>query len=572
MTDRPLTGATLLLDGLVEQGVRLVFGVPGDTGIGLYDAFATHPAAPRHVLARDERNAAYMADGYARVTGRPGVCEASSGAGAVYLASGLGEAFAASVPVLAITSDIARASRSTGAVTEIDQEALFTGVTVWRATAQRAREIPRLLSRAVHEAANGRPGPAALIVPEDVLDEEVTDRPVTPAVPRERPRADGDSVARVARRLGAARCPVLLVGGGLHAAAAWGPLEELVNRFGIPVATTIQGKGALAEDHPLALGVAGGNGCRGYANRWLARSDAVVVVGARGNATDTNGYTSPPRAGAVVAGVDVDAARAGRNFETAEALVGDAGAVLEQLADALPAPDPATVDTRIDELARDRREWMETAHTPNPDLPAGVLDPRDVVEVLHRGFGPEAVVVGDPGTPTPYLSAYWEAAGGARRVVIPRGHGPMGYALPSAIGAALAGPERRVVCLTTESSVAMAAGDWETAARLRVPVTFVVLDNVSMAWIKMLQHLFTERRYFGVEPGPIDPVLIARGHGVPGRSVSDVAELERAVGSAAGEDGPTVIHVRVPEHPAGAPPVAAWQAALTSGSRHRPVY
>jgi acetolactate synthase-1/2/3 large subunit len=564
-----------LVEALVRHGVDTVFGVPGDTGVVLYDVFARRTEELRHVLARDERHAGYMADGYARTRRRIGVCEASSGAGAVYLASGLGEAFASSVPVLAITSDIHRRSRGSGAITEIDQEALFSAVTKWRRTAERAADIPNLVAEAIGAATSGRPGPVVLIFPEDVLEEHAdvgvpAGRSVLPA---SRPEAARYAVKSVADDLAAASRPVILAGGGVHASGAWRQLLDLAEHAAIPVATTIHGKGAIPEDHLLALGVAGGNGCRGYANDHLAAADMVLIVGSRANSTDTNGFTAPPRGGGVkIAQIDTDASRAGQNYPGSVPLVGDAATVLDQLRAAIPVACAESRSARQAGIAEAREDWARGAAEELPDPGEGLLQPREVIRALHQVLGGRTWVVADPGTPTPNLAAYWEAAGDGWRVVIPRGHGPMGFSIPAAIGVAIAHPGERVLCVTTEGSLAMGVGDWETAARLKLPITYVVLDNVSMAWIKMLQHLFLDRRYFGVDPGPIDPVLLAQGMGVPGARAGSLDHFELLAKESIDVDGPFVIHVRVPEHKDSPPPVAPWEAVLTGRTTGRPVY
>jgi acetolactate synthase-1/2/3 large subunit len=567
-------GADLLVQALVSSGVRHVFGVPGDTGVVLYDALFAEQERIRHVLARDERHAAYMADGYARSTGGVGVCEASSGGGVSYLVSGLAEAFASSIPVLAITSDIHRGSRGTGALTEIDQRAFFSAVTKATFTPESAAEIPSLVAQALETARSGRPAPVALIVPEDLLDELVEEptRRAAAAYPRSTSRpVPAAQVEQAARLLEMARRPVVVAGGGVHLAAAYDELAGLVRDAGLPVATSIHGKGGIDERSEWSLGVVGANGARAQANEYVAGSDLVVFVGTRANATDTNSYTLPARGQATVIQIDVDAERAGRNYPGSLGLAGDARAVLEQLTAAITPADAAVKDARIAEVAEVRRAW-EVA-TSQPVVPAdGLVEPRDLVRGLHDLFGRDALVVADPGTPTPNVASYWPTASGRRRVVVPRGHGPMGYALPAAIGVAVAHPGERVLCLTTEGSLAMAAGDWETAVRLRLPITYVLLDNSSMGWIKMLQHLYEGARYFSVDPGPIDAVVLAGAMGMPAHHASTLAELKQLAVQASKTDGPTLIEVYIPDQIASPPPVAPWQATLSGEADGRPVY
>ncbi|MDI9893673.1 thiamine pyrophosphate-binding protein [Rhodococcus sp. IEGM 1381] len=568
------SGAELLIDTLVRNGVDTIFGVPGDTGVVVYEQLRLRSNEIRHVLARDERHAAYMADGYARSHLKVGVCEASSGAGAVYLASGLGEAMAASIPLLVFTTDIHRSSRGSGAITEIDQEALFAGVTKWCKTAQTASDIPSLITEAIETAVSGRPGPVAVVLPEDVLDES-SDAQVpggSSNFPLDRYPAVQDRVSKATERLTAAERPAILAGGGVHTSGAWAELRAFAEKAGIPVATTIHGKGALAEDHPLSLGVAGGNGSRGYANEYLTGSDAILIVGSRANSTDTNGFTVVRRTGQWVAQIDSDRARAGRNFEGSLPLAGDAATVLTQLIKNIPAVGPTLTSSREAWIAERRQAWADKVGGQQVSVAEGKIHPRKVIEALHEVFGSSTWVAADPGTPTPNLAAYWEADGTAWRVVIPRGHGPMGYSISAAIGIAIAHPGERVLCITTEGSLAMGIGDWETAERLSLPITYVVLDNVSFGWIKMLQHLFLQQKYFATEPGPIDPAVLAHGMGLPGYLATDVAQLKKLALESLHREGPTVIHVPVPEHQDAPPPVAPWQAALDGGAKDRPVY
>lgn len=565
------TGAQILVEGLCRAGITTLFGVPGDTGIGLYDALYGASERIRHVLARDERHAATMADVYARRTNTVGVTEASSGGGAMYLVSGLGEPFAASVPLLAITSDIHRRSRGTAAITEIDQAQLFAAVTKWRAVVADAADLPRLLAEALDAATSGRPGPVALIVPEDVFEERrtVVFPRLTRATPRDRIPADTAAVRRAADTLRAAARPAIVAGGGVHLSSAWAVLAELAAGAGIPVATTIHGKGAFDEGSPWSLGVVGANGAREYANAYLADADVVLFVGTRANSTDTNGYTSPPRT-ATTLHIESDPGRAGHNYPGSLALTGDAATVLGQLTEALP-PNQAAARADLREwIAAQRREWAARSWQPVA-LDAGLLHPRDVVRAVHDAAGADTVVVGDAGTATPNLASYWEIAAAGRTVLLPRGHGPMGWAIPGAIGACFAHPGRTVVAMTTEGSLAMACGELETAARFRLPIIFLQFTNGSFGWIKMLQHLYTERRYFGVEPGPIDATAVARGMGLRATRVESLAAFERAFADSLAAGEPCYIEVPVPDQIALTPPVAPWQATL-AGTGGRPVY
>ncbi|QIZ38784.1 thiamine pyrophosphate-binding protein [Saccharopolyspora sp. ASAGF58] len=571
MTERCTRGADVIVDALIRSGVTTVFGVPGDTGVVLYDAFYHRSGEIEHVLARDERHAAYMADAYARVTNRVGVVEVSSGGGATYAVGGLGDAFASGVPVLVISSDIHAASRGSGALTEIDQRGLFSAVTKAQLVVERADELPAAIEEALTTAITGRPAPVVLIVPENVLDEHTsaTARTSVIAAPARREHADEAAVEIAARALAGARHPVLVAGGGVHISGAYQELRELAEALGAGIATTIHGVGAVGTGDPWRLGIVGNNSGQPGTNAHIAAADVVLLVGTRANATDTNSWTAPARYGQTVIQIDIDKARAGRNFPGSLPLVGDCRTVLAQLRRAVTPLEPGQRARRLEAVASARAN--ATPSTASAEYAPGLLYPRAVVETVRGLLGEGTTVVADPGTPTPNVAAFWTQPRPGRGVVIPRGHGPMGYAIPAAIGIAKARPGRPVVAVTADGSFAMACGELETAARFALPILFVQLTNHSMGWIKMLQHLYTGGRYFGVDPGPTDAVMVAAANGIDGAAVTSIEELEKLAGEFAANPRPCYADVVVPHLIEYTPPVPAWDAGL-AGHGERPVY
>lgn len=564
-------GADALVETLVAHGVTTMFGVPGDTGVVLYDALHGRTDDIEHVLARDERHAASMADAYARVTNRVGVVEVSSGGGTTFVVGGLGEAFAAGVPVLLVTSDIHAASRGTGALTEIDQVALFTAVTKWRTVVETADEVPGAIATAMREATTGRPAPVAVIVPENVLD-ELTTAPVTvepSAAPAVRAAAPADDVARAATLLAAAARPAIVAGGGVHVSAAYRELAELAAALAAPVATSIHGQGTIATSDPWSIGIVGNNSGQPGANNLVADADVVLLLGTRGNATDTNSWTAPNRTTTTVIQVDIEATRAGRNFPGAVGLAGDCATVLRQLLEVLPPTEAGARSTRLAAAAAARADG--TPRTDSDEYAPGVLYPRAVVELLHDVLGEDVTVVADPGTPTPNVAAFWTQDRPGRHTVIPRGHGPMGYAIPAAVGVAKAQVGRAVIGITADGSFAMACGELETVVRHRLPILYVQFTNGSMGWIKMLQHLYADGRYFGVDPGPVDAVLVAKANGLDGLKVESIAQLRAAVESFRADPRPFYVDVQVPHMIDFPPPVPAWDKGI-AGNSERPVY
>jgi acetolactate synthase-1/2/3 large subunit len=567
--ETPRTGADVLVRGLIDAGVECLFGLPGDTGVDLYDALHGAKSTLRHVLCRDERHAAIMADAYARCRNTIGVLEVSSGGGATYCIGGLGEPFAASIPLLVISSDIHVSSRNSGALTELDQEKLFSSVTKWVRRADRADDLPALLREALIVATSDRPAPVAIIVPENVLVEKtrVSLPPAIVALPAHRAAADPEVIAAVAAALTRAERPAIVVGGGVHASQAYQELAELAEAAAVPIGTTIHGKGTYPETAPWSLGVVGGNGGRPYANEYLAAADFVLLVGTRANATDTNSYRSPPRSTSV-AQLDIAAERATRNYPAGIPIVADAKSALAALRSAIgkPANRRTEIRRRLEAL---RDGWRNGAA---PASKNGAVHPLTVFRTVQATFGSDALLVADCGTATPYLAAHWETTTVGRRMIMPRGHGAMGFAIPGSVGAAVAKPGTRVVAITTDGSLGMSCGELETAARLRLPITFVQLTNGSFGWIKMLQHLYHDRRYFGVDIGRIDSPAIAEGFGVPARRVDTQGALEDALITSGSAAGPVFIEVIIPDMTTLEPPVASWTAALSGADTSRPVY
>lgn len=568
-TQAPRTGADVLVQGLIDSGVDCLFGLPGDTGVDLYDALHGAKSRLRHVLCRDERHAAIMADAYSRCRNTIGVLEVSSGGGATYCIGGLGEPFAASVPLLVISSDIHVASRNTGALTELDQEKLFGSVTKWVRRADRADDLPALIREAIIAATSDRPAPVAIIVPENVFVERtaVTVPPVKAMLPAHRTSADPEAIAAVAAALTRAERPAMLVGGGVHTSAAYEELAQLAEAAEVPIATTIHGKGTYPESAPWSLGVVGANGGRPYANDYLAAADFVLLVGTRANATDTSSYRSPPKS-TKIAQLDIAADRATRNYPGCIPVVADAKSALAALVSAIGKPTNRRAEIRR-RLAELREGWRNEGATATTD---GAVHPLTVFRTLHATFGHDALVVADCGTATPYLAAHWEINAPGRRLIMPRGHGAMGYAIPASVGAALAKPGTRVVAITTDGSFGMSCGELETAARLQLPITFVQLTNGSFGWIKMLQHLYHGGRYFGVDINRIDSPAIAEGFGVPACRVDTPHALRDALAASDGGTGPAFVEVIVPDMTTLEPPVASWTAALSGADTSRPVY
>ncbi len=560
----PLDGGQLVVEMLKAYEVRYVFGVPGDTSLAFYDALCQAREEITHVLARDERNAAFMADVYARVSFCPGVCEGPSGAGAAYLAAGLAEPHASSIPVIALNSDTPLTEENRNVLTALDQPALFAPITKWRTLVKQADRIPDAMRQAFRVATSGRPGAVQITLPMDVLADQV-DVPSLHAeqpcrgYPSYRTRPDPAAVERAADLLLQARQPVIVAGGGAVTSAAWTELTALAEALGAPVGTSICGKGAIAEDHPLSLGVVGGNGGRPYANALLRAADLILYVGCKTDSVTTVGWTLPPlTTDQTILHLDVDPTELGRNYPTAVGLVGDARLGLADLLAAVraqgvqPHPNPLTALTdEVSAFWADFEAKAAAATTP--------IKPQRVIQALARLLPADSVVIADAGTPTPFTAAYLRSAAG-RRVIIPRGYGGLGYAIPGVIGAKLARPQATVVGLMGDGGFGMSAGELETVGRLGLPVTIVQFNNACFGWIKVSQELFQDGRCFGVDfSTDTDYAGIARGFGLRGVRVEDPREVEPALREALAADRPTFIDIVTEAETTELPPVDKWQ-------------
>ncbi|MDE0174066.1 MAG: thiamine pyrophosphate-binding protein [Defluviicoccus sp.] len=553
-----LTGAEAVVRILQGYGVEVVFGLCGDTSLPLYDALARLDHGITHVLTRDERSAAYMADAYARLSGRVGVCEGPSGGGATYILPGVVEANESSVPLLAITSDISVSSRGRFTLTEIDQEALFRPATAWNAVIDRSADIPRTMRAAFSAMTEGRPGAAHIGLPFDVQRDAVDEEElgVEPdIVPRKAP--DPDSVRDAAKAIASASAPLFVCGGGVMTAGAETALLNLAEKIGAPVATTVSGKGSIAETHELAVGVVGSNGGTPETRAVVEAADTVVFVGCRAGSVTTERWRFPRPGEARIVHIDIDARVLGANYPTEAAVEGDARLALEALGDALDGAAPGRIDPAF-VAAQKRKKFAAFDALAKAD--AKPIRPERLVSELQAALPPDAVVVADPGTPCPYLSAYLVLEKPGRRFVSNRAHGALGYAMPAAVGAQFARPGAKCVAVMGDGSFAFAAGELETVVRLGLPITFVVVSNSSFGWIKAGQKTGYGGRYHAVDFSRSDHARIAEAYGVRSWSVVDPGDLAPALRAALAHDGPSLVDAVCQPLEEARAPVSEWVA------------
>lgn len=551
---------------LEEYGVEYIFGVPGDTSMPLYDALYDAPAGIKHILARDERSASFMADVYARFSFKPGVCEGPSGAGATYIVPGVAEANSSSIPIIVLTTDIPLSGDGKGVLTELDQEALFAPVTKWCTRVKKAEKIPEIVRRAFRTATSGRPGAVQITLPHDILDEELgpfelyAEEECT-VYPAYRTRPDPEAIERAADLLLDADRPVMIAGGGAIISQAWEEITQLAEMLTMPVGTSINGKGSIAESHPLSIGVVGDNGARDYANRMVESADLIMYTGCKTDSVTTVKWTLPsPESGVTIIHADVDALEIGNNYPTAVGIVGNAKLALADLVDSLASRSRGTEPNkaRLDEVVQEAERWWEGVQEKmhSDSVP---IKPQRVMKALADALPPGTIIVADAGTSTPFTSAFYRSPAG-RHVVIPRGYGGLGYAIPGVVGAKLARPDATVVGLMGDGSFGMSAGELETIARLQLPVTILQFNNSCFGWIKTLQALYYEGRYVSVHFSPdTDHAGIARGFGLRGVRIDRPGDVRDAIQEALQSGKPTFIDVITESEETEIPPVHKWQ-------------
>jgi acetolactate synthase-1/2/3 large subunit len=557
-----MNGAEAMVRMLEAHGVRHIFGLCGDTTLPFYDAMRQLDHSITHILTRDERSAAYMADGYARVTGRVGVCEGPSGGGATYILPGLIEANESSYAVLGITTDISVASYGKYPLTEVDQEALMRPLTKWNTVIKRADHIPRMVRSAFRAMTTGRSGAAHLGLPYDIqydpveagdiwADAKLATYPAYPQAPE-----PGAAEAAVEAIL-SAKNPLIVCGGGVVIAGAMDALERLATRLDIPVATSISGQGSLAETHPNCVGVVGSNGGTDETWEMMQAADLVVFMGARAGSTTTSRWEAPD-ADTRIVHFDVDPMVIGANYRTEVGVVGDLRLALDQVNAVLDQHDQGHDSfggaAAVADVKRRKFEMFKTL-AQSSDTP---IRPERVIDTLMKLAPEDATIVSDPGTSCPYFSAYYQLPKPGRHFITNRAHGALGYALSAALGAWFGRPERKVIAMMGDGSFGFTCGELETVCRVGAPITYIVFSNATFGWIKASQYADKDKRYYNVDFNRTDQAAVAAAYGVKSWRVEHPEDLEAVLKQAIAHDGPTLVDVVCQALEEANAPVRRW--------------
>lgn len=541
-TKRKRNGADLFVQSLIDADVEVVFGYPGGAVLPIYDALYRAKPNFKHIMCRHEQGLIHGAEGYARVTGKPGVVIATSGPGGTNLITGIADAMIDSLPIVIFTGQVSAAFIGSDAFQEADMIGLTTPITKHNYQVQDVHDLPRIIKEAFHIATTGRKGPVVIDLPKNVAetfldtDEFDTDFYLPGYQPTVYPNQL--QIQRLMNELKVAERPLLLVGAGVKFAEAHKELYDFAVKHNIPVVTTLQGLGAFPETHPQALGMGGMHGSYA-ANKAIQACDFLINIGSRFDDRLT-GNLSKFATQAVVAHIDVDSAEIGKNVPTNYPIVSDAKEALIKL-----------LEIDIDQL--DISDWEAETQTNKNDYPfwyqnkEGSISPQWLIEEIYHATEGKAVVVTDVGQHQMWAGQFYKYDQ-PHNFVTSGGLGTMGFGLPAALGAQIGRPGETVVAILGDGGIQMTSQELATIKDYDLPVKVVIVNNESLGMVRQWQEIIYEERYseslLGGGRNP-DFVLLAESYGIKGVRISQETEVKEALRAAFDYDGPVVIDARV---------------------------
>ncbi len=553
-----ITGAQMLMKCLKEEGVEVIFGFPGGVVIPIYDTIFDSDI--RHILVRHEQGAVHAADGYARATGKVGVCLATSGPGATNLITGIANAYMDSVPIVAITGQVSTHLIGTDAFQEADITGITAPITKHNYLIQDIKDLPVIIKEAFHIASTGRPGPVLIDIPVDVSKGMIEDnikaelkldgyKPTYTGNPRQ--------ILSAARRIYESKKPVIFAGGGIVSSGASGILTEFAHTLNIPVITTLIGKGSFPDTDELSLGMSGMHGTK-PANLTFTGTDMIIAVGVRFDDRVT-GKLSEFAKNSEVIHIDIDPAEIGKNVKVDIPIVGDAKSVLSDLLE------------KYKELAAkqgepDRKEWVDYVMALKrqcvlkPDADSESLKPGYIIRKIWEATGGDAIICTEVGQNQMWAAQYFKCAK-PRHFISSGGLGTMGFGLPAAIGAKVGCPDKTVIDIAGDGSIQMMAQELATAVSNKIPVKVMILNNGYLGLVRQWQELFWDKRYSHTDIiDSVDFVKLVEAYGGVGFRVTKKSEVEETIKKALEIDNVVMVDFRIereenvyPMVPAGSP-------------------
>ena len=527
------TGAQLIVHLLERQGITIVAGIPGGTVLPLYDALSQSTQI-RHVLARHEQGAGFIAQGMARTQGKPAVCMACSGPGATNLVTAIADARLDSIPLICITGQVPSSMIGTDAFQEVDTYGISIPITKHNYLVRDIAELPQVISDAFRIAQSGRPGPVWIDIPKDVQTAEIDIETFPePGGRAPAPEFSAQSVQDAAAMINAAKRPVLYLGGGAINAAE--QVREFAEKANLPTTMTLMALGMLPKAHPLSLGMLGMHGARST-NFILQESDLLIVLGARFD-DRAIGKTEQFCPNAKIIHVDIDRAELGKIKQPHVAIQGDVGEVLAQLI-------PQT-------HATDNAEWCDLVAQLQQEFPSAIPTEGDplshygLINAVASCVDDSAIITTDVGQHQMWTAQAYPL-NRPRQWLTSGGLGTMGFGLPAAVGAALANPDRKVICFSGDGSLMMNIQEMATAAENQLDVKIILMNNEALGLVHQQQSLFYKQGVFAATyPGMINFMQIAAGFGLHTCDLNAAEDAQAALQEAISRPGPALIHVRI---------------------------
>jgi acetolactate synthase-1/2/3 large subunit len=528
-----LTGAEIIIKAFEHEGVDIVFGYPGGQILPFYDKL--YDSSIKHILVRHEQGAAHAADGYARATGKPGICIATSGPGATNLVTGIANAYMDSIPIIALTGQVPTSKIGSDAFQEADITGITLPIVKHSYLVRDVNALAGIVRSAFHIATTGRPGPVLIDFPNNISTataEFAYPPPVNLRGYRLLVEIDPGQIYQAAKAIGRAKKPVIYSGGGVISSGAAAELRELAERANIPVTTTLMGKGAFPETHPLSLGMLGMHGTK-YANYAISYSDLIIAIGARFDDRITGRLdTFAPHA--KVIHIDVDPAEIGKNVRVHYPLNGDVRTVLRELLLRLEVPE--------------HQEWLQQVKTWKAENPLtytkidGVIKPQYVIEQIWELTGGQGIITTEVGQNQMWAAQYYRSLE-PRTFISSGGLGTMGFGLPAAIGAQAGCPDKVVFDIAGDGSVQMTSQELATAVAYNLPIKVAILNNGYLGMVRQWQELMWNRRYSqtDINVGTPDFVKLAEAYGALGLRATRPEEVRPVLEQAIATPKPVVI-------------------------------
>ena len=535
-----ITAAEAVVRLLEEEEVEVVFGYPGGAILPLYDAL--YGKKIKHVLVRQEQGAAHAANGYARATGKVGVCIATSGPGATNLVTGIANAYGDSIPMVIITGQVHTQLVGSDAFQEVDITGITIPITKHNYLVKKAQDLPKVVKQAFLIASTGRPGPVLIDIPKDVLETVITcsiPKDIRPQGYKPTYKGNTKQIIQAAKAILTAERPLIFAGGGIIASGASEELLTLAETIQAPVVNTLMSIGSFPRSHPLSLGMLGLHGAK-FTNQAVTECDVLIGLGVRFDDRAT-GKVSGFAPNAKIIHVDIDPAEIGKNVRFDIPIVGDVRAVIQELLNHLvPAEHPEWLK-RIQEL----KEQYPLVLKPEKGCRWARLHPWQVLQKLQELTKGDAIVTTDVGQHQMWAAQHY-LANRPRTFISSGGLGTMGYGFPAAVGAQLGCPDQMVVCITGDGSFQMSMQEFGTAVEHKLPIKIIILNNHQLGMVRQLQEFYCDERYFGVDyTGQPDFAMFAGCYGAAGFRINRPDDLEPVLTEALNTPGPVIVDCTV---------------------------